>query len=61
MHEKKAESELETIIRIFEEDVERLENEKLKIEETMKRRRESILKYRSMIEEKIRKDRSYEV
>lgn len=48
----KKETDLDIIIRVFEQDVERLENEKTEIEKTIKRRKTDLTIYYKMRENK---------
>lgn len=48
----KKETDLDIVIRVFEQDIERLENEKTEIEKTIKRRKTDLTKYYKMRENK---------
>ncbi|MHA5067875.1 hypothetical protein [Cetobacterium somerae] len=46
------ETDLDIVIRVFEQDIERLENEKTEIEKTIKRRKADLTEYYKMRENK---------
>lgn len=48
----KKETDLDIVIRVFEQDIERLENEKTEIEKTIKRRKTDLTEYYKMRENK---------